>query len=60
MEEKAGQEIIRQLREIREVMLAHSKAFRSQTAVLRQMIAKLDAGQKAVAAIRSQSRERAK
>ena len=55
MEEKLGQEIIRQLREIREVMIDHSAAYRGHKAKIQRLIGTFDKAQKAMAEIRKET-----
>jgi hypothetical protein len=55
MQENVRREIIKQLRDIREVMHVHSKAHRGHKAAIHRLIAKFDSAQKVVAAIRKET-----
>jgi hypothetical protein len=55
MQGNARREIIKQLRDIRAVMLVHSKAHLGHRAAIQRLIAKFEDAQKAVASIREET-----
>jgi hypothetical protein len=55
MEKNVRGEMVKQLRDVREVMLVHSKAHRGHKAAIQRLIAKFDKAQKAVDAIRTET-----
>ena len=55
MEENERREIVKQLRDIREVMFAHSEAHRGHKAAIQRLVGTFDKAQKVVAAIRKEA-----